>query len=63
MLPIIETKLLFTEKDLSPITLLEPLILRSNTGTVLILTPTDFNRYEVLSTNNLYKILNFLLLI
>ena len=41
------------EKDLSPIIFDDPLILKSKTGTVLIFTPIDFNKYEVLSINNL----------
>ena len=43
----------FFENDLSPIIFDEPLILRSNTGTVLMFIPIDFNKYEVLSINNL----------
>ena len=51
--PTFETIFLFSENDLSPIILLDPLILRSNTGSVLIFTPICFRRYEDLSINNL----------
>ena len=49
MSPIFETILGSFEKDLSPIILLEPLILRSNTGTELMFIPNSFNKYDVLS--------------
>ena len=51
--PIFETVFLFLEKDLSPIILLAPLALRSKTGTVLIFTPINFSKYDVLSINSL----------
>ena len=34
----------------------DPFTLRSNTGTVLIFTPIAFNKYDVLSINNLKRI-------
>jgi len=42
--PILETVFFFFEKDLLPIILLDPLILRSKTGTVLRFTPINFNK-------------------
>ena len=42
--PIFETILGSFEKDLSPIILLEPLILISKTGNVLMLAPINFNK-------------------
>jgi hypothetical protein len=41
------------ENDLSPIIFDAPFNLKSKTGTVLIFIPIDFNKYEVLSINNL----------
>ena len=51
--PILETIFGFLEKDLSPIIFELPLILKSKRGDVLILTPIDLSRDEVLSLNNL----------
>ena len=51
--PILETIFGFLEKDLSPIIFELPFTLKSKTGDVLIFTPIDLSKNDVLSINNL----------